>query len=307
MPSVGETETDTYRLVVRATPAAALSSRLSWSFADRKADDYQFDESFFTRRTLEFINQTPEDQRFDNHPALSQYHLANAETDEVKLDLGYSGFERWYLAADVKWRDINYDQSIFGLIEAESWHYGLDVQYSPDDALSLFGYLNYTRYEPDSAGRSFAGGAEKVATDTVPPLAQGSDPTRDWSVDVEDQAVTLGGGVRWDYSENLTLEAQYVFVDTTSETSFGSGGAADLDTTSLPDIETTLHSFSLNADYRWRDSVTLVFSYQYYNYSEDDWALDGTTYDTLDDVLLLNERPDDEAVNLFGVSWRYAF
>jgi long-subunit fatty acid transport protein len=171
----------------------------------------------------------------------------------------------------------------------------------------VFGFANFTRYEPDSAGRSFAGGAEKVATDTVPPLAQGSDPSRDWSVGVRDDVITLGLGLNWNYSDRLTLEAQYVYVDTTSETDFGSGGAIAIDTTPLPDVETTLHSFTLSADYQWRDNTTVVVSYQYYDYKEDDWALDDTSFDTIDNVLLLGERPDDEAVNLFGVSFRYAF
>jgi len=305
--SVGETETDTYRAVLRASPLMHVTSRLSWSFADRKVDDYQFDESFFVQRTTEFINQTPDNQRFDNHPALSQYQLANSETDAVKFDVGYSGLENWYFSADVQWRDINYDKSIFGLIEAESWFYGLDTQYSPQDDLSVFGYLSYTRFEPQSAGRSFSGGAEKVANDTIPPLAQGSDPSRDWSVNAEDEVWTLGGGVTWRYSETLDFEAQYVYVDTQSSNDFASGGAADLDTTPLPDIETTLHSFTLSADYQWRDDMTVVVSYQYYNYEEDDWALDGTSPDTLDNVLLLGEQPDDEDVSLIGVSFRYDF
>ena len=126
-------------------------------------------------------------------------------------------------------------------------------------------------------------------------------------MDTEDEVVTVGGGLTWVYSEALEIEAQYVYVETTSENDFGSGGAADLDTTSLPDIETTLHSFTLTADYRFRDDMTVVLSYQFFDYDEDDWALDGVGPSTLDNVLTLGEQPDDEDVNLFGLSLRYEF
>jgi MtrB/PioB family decaheme-associated outer membrane protein len=303
--AVDETETDTYRTVLRATPVPSLGTRLMWSFTDRKASTYDWAQSYFSRRTTDFINQVPDDQRFDNHPALRQFNLANAEIDAVELNVSYAGIAQWFFAADIEWRELNFDRSQFGLIRTESWRYGVDLQYTPVDALSAFGYASFTRYGSDAAGRSFGGGIEKPANRVVPPLPQGSDPARDWDVSTDDDVWTIGAGVTWHYSENLEFVARYTNVTTESGNEFTSGGSAFLVTRSLPDVETVLHDLSLNADYRVRADLRLSLQYRYYRYDEDDWAYDAVAPATLPNVLTLGERADNEVVNMIGISVRY--
>ena len=305
--AVEETESDIYTTALRLTPLTGVSVRAEYSFEDRKADTYFFDQSFFARRTTEFINAIPDDQRFDNHPLLSQYHLANAEVDAAKLDISYSGLEQWYFGANFTYEDVGYDKSVFGLTDAENWFWNADLMWLPGKALSISGYLSFGENQTALGGRSFAGGAEKVANRTFAPVPQGSDPRRDWFVDTQDEVWTAGVSADWAFSERLGFEFRYVYMDTQAEHDFANGGASDLDTVAVPKIETTLHSISLTADYAWRDDLSLRVMYQYYDYEEDDWALDDVLIDTVDNVLTLGAQPDDEEVNMVAVAVRYQF
>jgi MtrB/PioB family decaheme-associated outer membrane protein len=306
--AVGKTETDSYEGVFRIAPWQGITFRLEGGLTDRGASDYDASQSFFAARTAEFIDQTPADQRFDNHPLLRQSHLANRETTHVRLRAVVSRQAPWHFSLDYLWRDTDYDRSQLGLTDSETNRVSLDAQYVPGDAFTAHAFYSYENYDSKEGGRAFLGGIEKPANRVVPPLPQGSDPTRDWSVRRGDDVHSVGAGVSWDIvPERWDLEAQYLWVFTEASTHFGSGGAADLDTTPLPDLETRLHSIDLRANLRLRTSLVVSFRYAYYRYEEDDWGLNGVDVATLDNVLGLGEREDDESVNLFGISVRYGF
>ena len=87
--AVDQTEEDRYRLEYRIQPWTGFSARIDLLFADRAADTYQWDQSFFALLDTELINATPDSQRFNNHPDLFQHHLANRERLEGTLNLNY--------------------------------------------------------------------------------------------------------------------------------------------------------------------------------------------------------------------------
>jgi MtrB/PioB family decaheme-associated outer membrane protein len=304
--AVHQTDTDTYTLVWRAAPAVSVDTRLEWSYADRSGSNYDYAQAYFAEHTSDYIDQIPADQRFDNHPLLRQYQLADAELDSAKLRTSYGGIEHWYLAAEVQWHNSDYVHSALGLQQTESWFYGADVDYTPADTLSAFGHVSFSEYQTDAAGRSFGGGIEKPADVVVPPLPQGSDPARDWSNRSDDRVWTAGAGVTWQYSQRLDFSLEYTFVTTRSSNRFGSGGSQFLDPARLPDLDTTLRQCGLSARYRWRDAAAVTLRYQYYDYQIDDWAYDSVGPATLPDVLTLGQQADDERVNLVSVSLSYA-
>lgn len=303
--AVQETEQDTYRGALRLSPFDTSTIRFGWHFTDQGASTYEWDQSFLARRTPTFISQVPEDQRFDNHPGLSQYHLANAETDELTLSLSHSGFDRWTIGFDYRWQDIEYDETEFGLTNAESRSYSLDVQYFTTARLTAYGYATLSNYETDAAGRSFAGGAEKPANHVFPPLPQASDPRRNWFVVTEDDIASAGAGLTWQMNERLNLELQLVYVNTESDNGFSGGGAAGLNTAGLPTVETELRHLTLSVEYALTSSSVLTFQYQHYDYKETDWAMQDVTWNTMNNLLGLGEQPDDENINLFGISFRH--
>ena len=80
--AVMESDEDRYKLRYRLPILSNLNMRLEALYGDRNADQYDWDQSYYARLDAERINATPDAQRYQNHPLLSQYHLATREQVE---------------------------------------------------------------------------------------------------------------------------------------------------------------------------------------------------------------------------------
>lgn len=107
--------------------------------------------------------------------------------------------------------------------------------------------------------------------------------------------------------ERLQLEADYSYVDTRSDNRFSDGGAADLDASPLPDLETRQHSLGATAAWRWRPETTISFQYRFFRVDQEDWGRAGVTPTTLPTVMTLGEDPFDDDVHFLGASVRHSF
>jgi MtrB/PioB family decaheme-associated outer membrane protein len=303
--AVEETEEDIYRLRYRLQPLGSLHTTLELSYADRGADTYFWDQSYYARRDPELINATPNSQRYSNHPLLSQYHLSNRERSEAKLDISWQPGAAWSLTANLQWRENDYDETDLGLAEDELSRAVLSLSWLAGPGLTVSGWASYDQFETEQAGRNFRGGIEKNAFEIYPPLPQASDPQRNWLADIENSSTSVGISAEWQYRENLAFSAEYSYVNTESEYDFGSGGAGDIDTTPLPDDETEQHHLALAASYALREDLSIEINYQYWSYDQDNWAIDSIRQDTIDKVLTLGEQAADEDLHYIGTSVIY--
>lgn len=305
--AVTATDTDTVRGVLRIMPMDHFGVRIESAISDRSSSTYQWDQSFLANRTPAFIAQTPLDQRFNNHPLLSQFHLANAETDDLKVRLSYTGFERWSFALDLQQQETDYDKTILGLVDADSSYYGIDVQYLASAQFTGYAMASWASYDANTAGRSFGGGIEKPADRTEAPLPQGSDPGRDWMTRIQDKLFTFSAGLTWQNLARLSAEANYTFVRTESEFQADTGGASDLDARGLPDVDTELVSINLSITYQFNENTGLTAIYQYFDFEESDWATQGVTFDSVSNLLGAGQSSLDGEVNLIGISIQHRF
>jgi len=303
--AVRETEEDIYVLALSSRPAAGWTARLELSYRDRAASTYHWDQSYYAYYDADLINLIPDNQRYTNHPLLSQYYLANRELREGKFSLGYAPGGSWSLNFDYIHTDTDHGKNDLGLQEEQRDHATLSAGLQPAGPVSLTFYYSYDRYETEQLGRAFRGGIEKNAFEIYPPLPQASDPARNWETEGEDETHSLGANLRWSATERLETEFDYTFVDAAGAQDFTTFGAADLDETPLPDLENTLHSFLARATYQLRERLSLKFDYRYYRYEEDNWAIDRVRHDTLDKVLSTGESSPDDDIHFFQVSIRY--
>ena len=161
--AVEKTEEDRYTLTYRIQPWSSVSARMELLYADRAADTYAWDQSYYALLDAQLINATPDSQRYINHPQLYQYYLANRERYEGKLNLTVLPGERWNLNFNALWRYDDYDQSQLGLTESE-WIGGhLSLSYAAADDLTASLYGGYDRYDGNQQSRAFRGGQEKNA------------------------------------------------------------------------------------------------------------------------------------------------
>jgi MtrB/PioB family decaheme-associated outer membrane protein len=303
--AVEKTEEDFYRLRYRIQPVASLTANLDVLYAERSADTYAWDQSYYGLLDEELINNTPESQRYTNHPLLSQYHLASRDRSEGKLDFSWQPGVDWNLGLNLLWREDDYSETDLGLTDEELGRVAFTVNWMANSRLNLSAWASYDRYETEQTGRNFRGGIEKNAFEIYPPLPQASDPTRNWDVDSEDRAVTLGLNADWQLREDFHLSADYSYVETRNEYDFTTYGASDIVAEPLPDNETTQHHLVLEGDYALRENIALKVNYQYWKYEQDDWAIHDISSSTIDKVLTLGEQEADEDLHYIGASVIY--
>lgn len=303
--AVDRTEEDRYRLEYRIQPWTGFSARADLLFADRAADTYQWDQSFFALLDTELINATPDSQRFNNHPEMFQHHLANRERFEGKLNLNYLPGDRWNLDLNLSWRYDDYDQTVLGLTESE-WIGGhFNIHYAASERLSANVFAGYDRYDSNQRSRAFRGGQEKNAFEIFPPLPQASDPNQDWELDAEDHTITVGANLVWQASKDVELELDYSFADTRAEQELHTRSSAGVSASDLPDVDTLLHQVNARGTWHVAEDVSLRLDYRYYNYESDDWAWENVQADTLDKVLTFGQDNPDEAIHYVGISAIY--
>jgi len=303
--AVEKSEEDRYSLTYRIQPWSEFSARLHFLYADRAADTYEWAQSYFALLDAELINATPDSQRYLNHPGLFQYHLANRERYEGKLNLSYLPAERWNLSLNLSWRYDDYDQTQLGLTESE-WIGGhFSASYALADTLTASLYTGYDRYDGNQSSRAFRGGQEKNAFEIFPPLPQASDPNQDWDLDSTDHTVTAGLNLNWRPAKQYELALDYSFVDTRAEQELDTLDGASVAAADLPDVDTRSHRVEASGTWHVADDVSLRLDYRFFSYESDDWAWDNVQANTLDKVLTFGQDNPDEDIHYVGISAIY--
>lgn len=300
-----DTAEDRYSLEYRIQPWQSLGAKLALTWADRAADTYLWDQSFYALLDSDLINATPDSQRYSNHPLLSQYYLANREQQQMKLDLNFLPDPRWSLNLNLLWREDDFDKSVLGVTETQMQSLQLAASYLPHASLQLHLHADLDRYEADQGSRAFSGGQEKNAFANAAPLPQASDPARNWFLANRDDSLVLGGQLQWQPQERLEFELDYRFVDTRAQQDFSPVAAPDLDPANLPTVATRLHQFDASGLWHWQEAVSFRLQYRYYRYQSDDWAWSGVAANTIDKVLTFGQRNPNETVHYVGLSVLY--
>lgn len=306
--AVEKTEEDQVRLTVASKPLANLDARVSLEYFDRSASTYQWAQSYYALLDTELINETPDNNRFINHPLLSQYHLANRERTGVHLTLNYLLSTDWSLGLDSRWTENDYDKTDLGLEDDELFHLSLSGTWLPAEHWDVTLFYSFDDYQSKQRNRAFRGGIEKNPFETSPPLPQASDPTRDWTVEPEDTTHSVGASARWEViKDRLDMEWEYSFYDAEGKDDLGSGGAEDIDTTPLPDVTSREHRLRWLTRYHLRENLSVEGEYQYYRFKAEDWAVDGVFADTIDKVISNGRSSANDVIHYFRVSLNYRF
>lgn len=303
--AVEETEEDRYTLGYRIRPSSKVSVRMQAQFADRAADTYEWAQSYYALLDTQLINATPDNQRYTNHPQLSQYYLANRERWEGKVDLSYLPGPHWNLNLNMLWRDDDYDQSKLGLTESTWGRIHFSASYAASESLSASAYLGVDQYEGDQTSRAFRGGQEKNAFDIYPPLPQASDPSQNWDINATDTSFTLGANLQWLPATDLELQLSYNYVDTKAEQDYSTRPNSALVASDLPDVDTRLHHIEATGLWHMREDLSVQLDYQFYSYKSDDWAWDKVQADSIAKVLTFGQDNPNEDIHYVGASVIY--
>lgn len=303
--AVESTEEKRAGLTLALQPFATTKARVALKFSDLAADTYHWDQSYFALLDAALINETPDGERYLNHPLLSQYHLSNRESFEAKMHLSQTMTQNWQTAFDFMLRQADYDKSVLGLTWQEFFHANWSLSYFTENALQLSFYLSYDTINSEQSGRAFTGGIEKNAFDRYSPIAQAADPSRNWYVKSKNQSTTAGLNLAWTPANKWQLKMDYQFVDSQTDDGVSNGGANDLSATPFPQNSSRMHHFTLSGEYALHNNLSIKTEYQYYRDSGQNWSRDAILANSIDKVLTFGDVQPNEVIHYISTSVIY--
>ncbi len=242
------------------------------------------------------ISQTPFGgaDRFENHPQLVKFNMADRSLDEVKAALSITPTPETQVALSGSYRKEDFDNVILGLRDRQRWHGSLDLAYAPQPNITTYAFYSFEQIEDEIRGHefNFLPGA----------LFSLLDPAQRWTRDREDRIHTVGAGATWSPLEDtLDLSVDYTLSLANTEQDFA--GGADLQpVTDAPDLESILQSLQFTADYHVMEGTRLRFSYLFEDFDADDFAVDGVGLTPAGDLLTFGQSSPSYSAHVFGLS-----
>jgi MtrB/PioB family decaheme-associated outer membrane protein len=217
------------------------------------------------------------------NPLMRIYYMADRDRDAVKLRLDGSPGPRFEFGveANVTW-DWYYN-SVIGLLDGRSWAAAADCAWMFSEKASATCYLSHEQIRSSQANAEFLASA---------PL---------WFGENKDTIDTAGVGIKVNANDKLDFGLDYTYSRSTGETVIQSA------TVGFPDLTTRLGSARLYVNYAPKQKLSLRLSYWYEDYRTEDWAVDGVTPSTIDNVLSLGQESPSYNVNVVTLSCRYEF
>jgi MtrB/PioB family decaheme-associated outer membrane protein len=218
------------------------------------------------------------------NPLLRKYNQADRTRDTAGLRADLTVRESVTLGFNVDYAKDDYNRSVIGLIEARSVNVGADLSAALNEATQVHLFAQGERIRSKQAGSQL--------------FAQ-----PDWYGRSKDAVDTVGLGVKHGLPNGkYEMGADLVFARSRGDVAVDGVSAAP-----FPTATTALDSLKLHASYRLTDSVSLMGSYWFEQYTAQDWRLDGVLPSTVPNLLSLGEQTPRYSVSIVRVALRYRF
>jgi MtrB/PioB family decaheme-associated outer membrane protein len=224
---------------LRSPVMGGFSGKLKYTYSDRDVSlDDQREEGATTGTT---------------GVALSSY-LIEREQDKVNLTLTQMLGQSVSVSLSATYVDDDYDGIVWNSLDSQEQEiYTLDISYSPSRDISLSVYVGIENYEFEQSG-----------------FGSLADPSTMWEYRVDDSTELFGATLRADnVIDDLDISLDYRY-------QAGEGEYKTVDPSNVsgefPDLETTINSLTLNADYRVNKQLSVNARYIYEDYDSDSWV-----------------------------------
>jgi len=222
----------------------------------------------------------------NENPAMRRYYLADRNRTKVGASAEYMPTDKLSLGFTGEYIRDDYENSIIGLTESSQPVYTLDASYQIRENITSYMYYSHEDIKSTQAG-------SELGTTTP-----------DWWADFDDKMDSLGMGIKftrlsekWDAGADLVYTRSNGEIDMQKDNSLIPG-----QTDQYPDLETSLTSLKLWANYQYSKNTTYKLSYWFEQYDADNWAIDDLSYNSIDNMLLLGEETLDDNVHVIGLS-----
>jgi MtrB/PioB family decaheme-associated outer membrane protein len=298
---------------LRRIMSETFTGSLRYAYVQRRGSGYDNNAPY----TATYTNAQTAAVPVENITTLRHFFVADYDRNLITVTGTWSPAERLSLGLRADLYGVDYkgpdcggaaDQVLapaatfpaecLGRTKADGQSYTVDASWMPQDNWTTFAFFTYQQYSTDQLSRSQNGTA-----------AQQTSTARDWSAKMDFSDYTFGVGLNFKPpSTKYDFGAQYVMSQGTGEYSLGAASNAPAGVgpvTPVPDTKTRLDSLQLYGKYQYSKNVLFRLNYAYERYRGDDWAYDGATATSSQNVLLTGQQTPRYSANVFGFSVAY--
>ena len=298
MNEVDTTEEHSGYVKLAGSPTDRTNGWIKYLYAVKTGGDYDSSNSQVWGHSNEFLEAdigaaAPDsDEWYLNHILNRKFNMADRTRHQVKSNINFYATDKFTTGISARYTNDDYDETVIGRTSRDNLSGTLDLSYMPNENVNTYAYYTYDRINNDQAGCDGCDTFDPTSTDDM------------YSYDTTDQVHSVGAGMTMKASEKVDLAMDYVFSHANTEIDpfIATGGAVG-----FPDIETTIHSLNLRADYKVNKQMSLRLSYLFEYFHSKDFALDGVGPELIDRILWLGYSSPDYTQNAVGISLLYDF
>lgn len=246
-------------------PVKMANLKVGYKYSDRDTGEY---EPGATKANPEAIG-------------LTDFDLAERRRNKADARFNITPMEPVTFGAFFQYvKDELSEDTRFGMKEAKNVSRGLDVAYSPTEAVTV--YASYTRENAKS--KMQAASKDDAFNDPSTPIddafaTDNFNPLNYWNTDIDEDIDTVGVGATIQLvPDKLSLDAGYNFsyskMDISTSNPNGTVKLANAAAQSWPDIKNRLHELKLDLMYKITKRLTTGVRYLYEKYKLDSFIWD---------------------------------
>ena len=220
------------------------------------------------------------------NPLLSRFNVAEREQFRQRFMASYDYSDNLNISLTSSFSNQDYKQADIGLSENEQLDYGLDIGWIINETSQLTLY-----YQEQEIQTSFAGSS--------------SFANPDWFADSEDLIESFGLDMRFSelFEKAIDLTISVNHSNASSDVAVMRAGQIN----ELPKIDYDWTQAEIKLSAPWSENVDVEFTYQYQNFSSQDYALDLAVPGEVVQLLTLGDVSDDYRLNYIQISAIYRF
>jgi hypothetical protein len=266
---------------------------------------------------------------------LGRYNTAPRNRQSFHSLLDYQLTDKLNVGVNGDYRFDDYYQSTFGLQSSRNWSVNLDSSYAFNEDFSGHLFYTYQDIQNKTTGSSYANNSNTGITragsviggcvNNVLALNNNAktDPCRDWLSNMGNNINTVGLGVKHKglLSGKLELNGDFLLslAKTTTDVSGGqysqvtganavNGPFYYIPAANMPDVNTQVYQFKLNAKYNFSKSSAAHLTYSFQHMSSNDYIYTGMNQlGTPAGVMPTNMQAPVYSVHAVGLSYIYNF
>lgn len=296
LAEVGYTAENRVHAGFRRPLGDAMEVEVRGEKARRRVDDYDPTRPYRETHTAEYIDNVDEDLRFENHPLLRRFNLADRDRWRATTRWSWQPVETLQLGATLTATEDTYPGAEMGLVSSRTTSLGTDLAWFPSRDFSLDLFASHDRYRSRQNNRAFRGAIFKAQ--------EAFDSARDWDMDSRDRVQVYGTGGTWRPGEgDGELTARVVRARTDSRYDLRTGPA--LSSEPVPSVATRTHSLEIGWSQPMSERIDISIDAYHERFNADDWAWQDVAADTMATVIASGQSLDRQRMTWLGASLRW--